>query len=409
VSGIRLNHMSINSIWAMVGNIFYAFTQWLTLIAVIQFGSIEMAGQYGYALALTAPIFLLFNLQLRGILATDYSQKSTINDYFTIRVVTSVIALIICVASAFFLDESVRLVVLMVAWCKMVESLSELLYGVLQKKERMKIIAISRIIKGVGSVLVLSVLLNKTDDLKIALLGVLVVWISVLMLYDLLTCGIEIKIKEVTWKSCKVIIRIGLPLGFVLMLISLIENIPRYFIEHHFDTAALGVFTAIAYFKVAGGTLVNAIGQSTAHQFSIYYIENKTVEFKLLLVRLLILVGCIGIVGVFLSVILGEWLLTFFYSASFEQYTLIFSIIMVAAFFSYIAALLGTIMTAVRIIKAQPLIFMFVCLVSIIASFYIIPVYGLTGASLVLLLNSISQLALNAVVTCRTLKKGAFI
>jgi O-antigen/teichoic acid export membrane protein len=409
VSGIKINHMTINGIWALFGNIFYAFTQWLTLIAIIKFGSLEMAGQYGYALALTAPIFLLLNLQLRGILATDHTKQATVNDYFTIRVITSIIALLICVFTAFFLNETIRLIILLVACCKMVESYSELLYGVLQKNEKMKNIAISRILRGVGSVLILSILLSNTQELFVALFGVLVVWISVLVFYDFIMCDTKIKMKKLALKNCKVIIRIGIPLGFVLMLTSLVENIPRYVIEHYYGTATLGIYTAIVYFKVAGNTLINAIGQSTAHRFSKYYVERKTVEFKRLLLKVVVFAGCIGIVGVLITLVLGKWLLSLFYSSSFEQYSSIFVIIMVASLFSYLASVFGTVMTSVRIVKAQSFIFIPVCILSLVVSILIIPVHGLMGASLVLLINAIVQLALSAVVTYQTLKRGAFI
>jgi O-antigen/teichoic acid export membrane protein len=58
------------------------------------------------------------------------------------------------------------------------------------------------------------------------------------------------------------IFRTALPLGLVLMLISLNTNLPRYVIEHRLGTRELGAFAAVASFMAAGTTIVNALGQA---------------------------------------------------------------------------------------------------------------------------------------------------
>ena len=56
----------------------------------------------------------------------------------------------------------------------------------------------------------------------------------------------------------------ALPVGLVLMLISLSVNVPRYFISHHHGQRELGVYSAIANLMVAGTMVMTALGQAAS-------------------------------------------------------------------------------------------------------------------------------------------------
>ena len=399
-----------NSLWAIAGNVTYALTQWLAIVIMIKYGSIEMAGHYGYALAVTAPVFLLLNLQLRSIVATEQSRDMPWAQYLTLRMTTSSIGMLICVGMSLLpVFHDFAQIIWLTAACKLVESLSELLYGNLQRQEQMKFIAISQIMKGSGTLIVLAVLILWLADLRIALLGMLAVWIVVLVGYDARKCPFRFGIDIRSWRQIKPIMKLGLPLGFVLMVVSLTENIPRYFIEHYDGAAALGIYSAIVYFKIAGGTLVNAIGQSASQRLAKLYAEAQFGPFRQLLVRLLAAVGGIGVAGTVVAIAAGKLILSLFYNASFEQYGNLFVVVMAASALSYVGSLFGYVMTACRMIAVQPYIYTVVCLISLVSSLFLIPAYGMTGAVVVLVVNALAQLLLSAAVAYRALRRGGAI
>ncbi len=399
-----------NSLWAMIGNVAYALTQWVTLVLIIQYGSVEMAGDYGYALAVTAPVFLLLNLQLRSLLATEQGRDILWAQYLTLRMATSSLGLAICLALSLFPAFHVSSqIIALTAACKLVESLSELYYGNLQRQEQMKAVALSQMMKGVGTLIVTAVLIIRLGDLRIALLGMLVVWLTVFIGYDVRQGAYRFAIDFGAWRRIKPIMALGLPLGFVLMVLSLTENIPRYFIEHHGGVAALGIYSAIAYFKIAGGTLVNAIGQSASQRLAKLYAEGQAVLFRTLIVRLIATAGGIGLAGIAIVLLAGKLILSLFYGPAFEPYEDLFLIVMIASAISYAGSVMGYVMTACRMIKIQPYLYTAVCLVSLAGSYAWIPAHGLKGAAMVLILHAAAQLLLSAAVTYRTLKrKGVF-
>ena len=60
-----------NFTWTFAANVIYALCQWLMLVVLAQAGTTSMVGQFGLALAITAPIVLFANLGLRQLQATD--------------------------------------------------------------------------------------------------------------------------------------------------------------------------------------------------------------------------------------------------------------------------------------------------------------------------------------------------
>ena len=91
---------------------------------------------------------------------------------------------------------------------------------------------------------------------------------------------------------------LALPLGFVMMLVSLNTNVPRYFIEHYQGTRDLGIYAAITYLMVAGTTVVAALGQSASPRLAQYFADGRTASFCGLMWKLVGIGGALGALGV---------------------------------------------------------------------------------------------------------------
>ena len=59
--------LRLNASWTFGGNLVYAACQWGMLVALAKFGSPELVGRFALALAVTAPVYMLTNLQLRAV------------------------------------------------------------------------------------------------------------------------------------------------------------------------------------------------------------------------------------------------------------------------------------------------------------------------------------------------------
>lgn len=123
-----------NFSWTFVGNIIYAASQWGMLVVLAKLGSPEMVGQFTLGLAVTAPIILLSNLQLRQIQATDVDGKYQFGDYFGLRLICTGVALsaiaMITLTAGYRRETS--LAILVIGFAKALESITDVFHGLFQ-------------------------------------------------------------------------------------------------------------------------------------------------------------------------------------------------------------------------------------------------------------------------------------
>src|SRR3954466_10204757 len=79
-----------NFSWTFIGNVVYAGCQWGMLMVLAKRGNPQLVGEYALGLAVTAPVIMLSNLQLRAVLATDANEEHPFSAYLWLRLFTTV-------------------------------------------------------------------------------------------------------------------------------------------------------------------------------------------------------------------------------------------------------------------------------------------------------------------------------
>jgi O-antigen/teichoic acid export membrane protein len=203
------------------------------------------------------------------------------------------------------------------------------------------------------------------------------------------------------------ILRTALPLGVVLMLVTLNSNLPRYAIERNFGTRELGVFAAAASFLTGGNTVVNALGQSATPRLARYFAAGDRQGFWRLTVQLTAISAALGAVGIAGALLLGEWLLRIVYRAEFAQYSGLLVAVMIAAIPIYIASSLGYVITSVRVFDAQLPLFCVVAAACFGASWLLVPRWGLVGAPAALGVAACVQASGELMILARAFRRRA--
>ena len=398
-----------NFSWTFVGNIIYAASQWAMLVVLAKLGSPEMVGQFTLGLAVTAPIILFANLQLRQIQTTDVDRKYQFGDYLGLRLICTGLALLaICmIALTAGYRWETSLAILAIGVAKALESISDVFHGLFQYHERMDRIAISLMIKGPLSLLLLGIGIWLTGNVLGGTIGLAVIWAVVLICYDIPN-GVAIltasaQTEQVTSSQNRLLqprfnttalrslVGLSLPLGFVMMLISLNVNIPRYFIEHHLGDRELGIFSALSYLMVAGNIVVSALGQSASPRLAQYYAAGKSKDFQNLLVKTVLVGALLGGISILMAAIAGRQILTLLYRPEYAQRGDLFLLLMVAAGVGYVASFLGYAMTAAQYFRVQMPLFTVATGISALACVWLIPSQGLVGAAIAAIVSAIVQ------------------
>ncbi|AFY54697.1 membrane protein involved in the export of O-antigen and teichoic acid [Rivularia sp. PCC 7116] len=408
-----------NFSWTFIGNAVYAASQWGMLVVFAKLGSPEMVGQFTLGLAITAPIVLLTNLQLRGVQVTDTKQEYLFSDYFGLRIISTGLALLLIAIITYLAGYSreTSLVILVIGLAKAVESISDVFHGLIQQQERMDRIAISLMIKGPLSLLFLCIGVYLSKSVFWGGLGLVFAWTIVLIAYDIRSVNFILRrfhkenIKGLTIKprwhleTLRKLVWLCLPLGFVMMLISLNTNIPRYFIEQYLGERELGIYAALAYLIVAGNMVVKSLGQSASPKLAKYYATGNSKGFRRLLLQLVGIAIILGSAGFIAAVFAGKQILTLLYQYQYAQYTNLFVLLMVAGGMNYISSFLGYGITSARYFRIQMPLFLAVTTTSAIACLWLLPKFGLLGAAFALVISSFVQIACSLGVIVHALSK----
>lgn len=402
-----------NFSWSLVGNVISSACQWLILVLLAKLGSPEIVGRFALGFAVTAPVIMLANLQLRIILATDAKQEYVFGDYLGLRLLTTSLAFLViagfAVLSGYPLET--MLVIIAIGIAKSFESISDVLFGFLQQHEQMDRIAISSIIKGVASTTVLAVLFYLTRSVFWGCIGMATVWGLVLLTYDLRSPrivagllresgssneeegrpGIDLSEIRPRWNRITLykLARLSFPLGVVMMLISLNTNIPRYVVERYLGERNLGIFAAMTYLMVAGTTVVGALSQSAVPRLAKYYAARNVPAFRGLLIKLIGLGTIIGGATVIVALIAGKWVLTTFYGPEYAAHAQVFLWIAVASAIFFLQWFLGNGMTAARCFRVQVPLLAVTSVVTALFSLWLIPIYGLMGSAWALVIANV--------------------
>lgn len=382
-----------NVAWNLAGSLGYAAAQWGMLIVLAKLGSTQMVGVFTLGLAITTPIFLFVNLQLRVIHVTDARDRFSFGDFLGLRLIGVMLALIAVGVIAGFRDAMTAMAIAAVALTKAVEAVSDIVHASLQKHEQLSLIALSLMFKGAAGVAALLLALMLTADLAIALCAVAGAWLLVLLAFELprsrrlsplrprFHADVLKSMAELAW-----------PLGLTLLLLSLQLNIPRYFLEQQAGLQDLGVFGALSYLVVACSVLINAMGQAASARLSRFWATGRRLEFRQLTMQLAACALLIGLVGIAATACFGKPLLQLLYGAEYARHSSVLMILMLGGALLFVAQILGYAMTAAGLFRVQPVLFGAICALVMLGSWWLVPILGMTGAAWVSVAGALVQL-----------------
>ncbi len=408
-----------NFSWTFVGNVVYAGCQWGMLVVLAKLGSPEMVGQFALGLAIAVPVMAFATLKTRLVQATDAKREYLFGDYLGLRLITTALALLVIagvvLVSGYRLETA--LVILAIGVAKTFESISDVFYGLLQQRERMDRVAKSLMIRGVLSLLALSVGVYLTGSVFWGVVILAIAWASVLIGYDIRSGALMLSnltpgegdrraVVRPRWEV-RTLVRLAwlaLPLGIVVTLDALRTSIPRYFVAQYLGEYGLGIFAPMAYLKKAGNTVIIALGLSACPRLAKYYAARNGLAFRTLLLKLVGISVLVGGAAVLVSIVAGREILTLLYRPEYAQHQDVFVMLMVAAGIDFIATFLDYGMTAARYFRVQVPLLAVVTGTAALACLWLVPPYGLRGAAMAVIIATLVRLSGSLVIVLYALR-----
>jgi len=398
--------LRVNFASTLASNVVFAASQWALLVLIAKLGSSELLGAYAFALALVTPIAMFSHLNLRSLLATDVSRRHPFGDYLAVRLSTTAVGLAAMAAVALAAErgwESAA-VALALGVALSADNVSDVYYGLLQRRERMDQVAWSVTARGVLSVAGLGAVLWTTGSLLWAAVALAAGRIAVLAAYDIPVASAGESMERTSVRAQAGILGTSLPLGAVLMLIALTSNLPRYAIEQKLGAGALGAFAAVASLMSVGSTAVNALGQAATPRLARYCSAGDHARFGRLAWQLVGMALVLGVAGVATAVLIGPWFLGKVYRPAYAAYAGLLVWVMAAGIGAYPAGALGYVITSARAFAPQAPLHAAVAVSAGVASWLLVPRLGLNGAALALAIASLVQIVGDLIILRRALR-----
>jgi O-antigen/teichoic acid export membrane protein len=384
--------------WTLAGNVIYAACQWGMISVLAKLGTTVAVGQFALALAITAPVFMLTNLFLRGIQATDARNEFSFGEYFTLRTIGTVVGLAaIALVLLFYRRDTISWgVVLFVAVAKSVESFTDVIAGLLQKHERLDQVAISMMLKGITSVAAFSLAFYYWHSVVYASAAMAVTWSFVFLSYDVRVAGKLLQAGEryFTWNRAALVklTKLAAPVGIVMGLVSLNANIPRYAVEHYRGSGELGIFAALAYLVVVVNLIVNALGQSAIARLSRSFAEGNLQLFRTVLERMSIIGLGVAALAMAFAFAFGGLVLKLVYGAVYASHLDLLLMLIGISGVTAVASFLGYGMSAARRFREQLPVTIASVVTCAVSAYALTPWWGLMGAAVAIFLSVIVQI-----------------
>jgi O-antigen/teichoic acid export membrane protein len=380
----------------------FAVSQWGLLVALTKLLPVSSVGQYAYGVAIAAPLFLLFNFQLRSLQASESLTGIRLRDLLRLRWISSALALMAISGVAIALcRRETSMIVISVGLYKAVDAVADVLYGHLQRAERMRVIAVSMGLRGLLSSVALVATVAVTTSLISGLLVASCMSMAVLVFHDVPAAfGVrahELPVRDVSrqWRFIDVA-RLGVPLALTGFALGAVAYMPRYFLERLHGVTSVGYFAALAVPAAALTYVVNAVGQSAAPRLA----EQSAVDergFRRTVLRLVLIPVGTGLVALILALLCGREGLAFLYKAEYAHYYDAFLVMLLAAPIWGVASVLGYAATSAKCITAQAPSAIIVFIVAAVTCAAAIPGHGLIGAAIGSVISGLAAACVYAV------------
>lgn len=396
--------------WILLGQIGYQLAQFGVLSALSLKSGPETVGAFALSLALSAPVVMLTNFDLRAALATDARGEFQFSEYARLRFRSLTVAaiLMLFVGVIFFAGHPENLpLYALICLAKLVESYSDLWYGLFQKHEKMHLVARSLLLRGPLTLMGFVVVLGMGYSPILAFGVQLVIWSAVAVFHDR-RCGwrlVGATDEAPRAGSTLRLLRLVWPLGLNSVAASLTNTMPRLIVKLHFGLAMAGYFSAVSYVLYGGMFFANAIGTVLAPRLSRLWEASDYNSFHRLTLSAVGIAALMGLLGTVLAATIGGWFLATAFGPNYAAYTAEFTITCAALGLRAVAVAIQTAIFAQRRFHSigwtQTSSLVLTTLLVVVAT----PIWGMVGALCAIAADTMVQIVIFGVVLRRARRR----
>lgn len=405
------NNTKKNVIWNMIGTTANAFNSLFFMIIVTRINGLKDSGIFTLAFSLACLFCFIGNYEGRVFQVTDVKQDFSNKEYIVHRISSCILmmvtVLIYCLIMKY--DAYKMSVTFALCFMKCCEVFSDVFYGVLQKNDNLELVGKSLFFKSIASILVFVVLDMVTKNLLLSCVGLDLIWLVVLFLYDIP------KTKKLIQKEEKISLTNIIKLykdGFfsfsILFLAVYLVNAQKYALDGIVAESLQAIFGIVLMPATIISLACQYLLQPILNTIANLYALGQKKEFNILIFKSSLLVLVFGLVCIIGAYLFGIPVLNILYGVNISDYKLCLILIIVGAIFYSLSTLVSAALTTIRHTFVQFIVYSVTSLFALFVSKLFIINFSLIGASLAYLLCMFIQFLLYLLIYIYIMRKQDF-
>ena len=400
--------------WNTLGVLLQNAISPLLLVVVTRVNGIHDSGLFSFAFSVSIILWSLAMWGGRTYQVSDATKEFSARGYIAVRVILGI--LVMLCASAFVLINGYTpekaMLILILALLKVLESIADVIYGILQVNGRLYTSGISLTIKTATGLLAFIITILLTRDLLLSSSLLLLANALVIVFFDIphtrVAAGIvgrQIKINiRNACNEAVAIMKRSSPILAMSLLAVLSINIPRYFLDKYHESQ-IGYFGVLAMPIALLTLLITFMLQPNVVQLSQLYSKNIIGEFRRIIVKIMRYTSVIGVITLLGTYLVGVPVLNAIFGIDFADYKAALVVVVLGAIANTIVGIMTNALTIMRHFKLQFITLLTGSLVLVPLCAVLVPLYGLFGAVSLYCAVNVAQAACLYIVYIRIVKR----
>lgn len=394
-------------IWNSIGSFLQSAISPILLIVITRLNGVGDSGLFSFAMSLSVVFWAISLWGGRTYQVSDVKKEFSSGDYIVVRFISSLIVAVFsisfCILSGYDLIKT-ELIMTLVLF-KILESIADSMYGVLQIHNRLYIVGISLTMKSVFGFMLFTLVDILTKNIIYGALSIFIVNIVVVIFYDIpwmkhvesvgLTKKNIMQAGKIMKKTAEV---------FVVVFLTMFSlNIPRYFLDkYHYDQ--IGYFGIMAMPITLLTLFISFVLQPNVVNLSELLKKKKIKEFTKIVSKIDFITFTLGILFVVSSYLIGVWALNTVFGIDINNFRIDLTIMVIGAVANAFVSIYVNLLIILRRFKGQFYTLLVTNILAVVLSIYLIDRLAMLGSVLVFMIISSLQAAILLFIYKRSLK-----
>lgn len=394
-------------IWNSIGSFLQSAISPILLIVITRLNGVGDSGLFSFAMSLSVVFWAISLWGGRTYQVSDVKKEFSSGDYIVVRFISSLIVAVFsisfCILNGYDLIKT-ELIMVLVSF-KILESIADSMYGVLQIHNKLYIVGISLTMKSVFGFMLFTLVDILTKNIIYGALSIFLVNIAVVIFYDIPWMK-HVESVDLTKKNIMQAVKIMKKTAevFVIVFLTMFSlNIPRYFLDkYHYDQ--IGYFGIMAMPITLLTLFISFVLQPNVVNLSELLKKKKIKEFTKIVSKIDFITFTLGILFVVSSYLIGVWALNTVFGIDINNFRIDLTIMVIGAVANAFVSIYVNLLIILRRFKGQFYTLLVTNILAVILSIYLIDRLAMLGSVLVFMIISFLQAAILLFIYKRSLK-----